>query len=116
MNKTYNLGNKVNNSQCNGIIMNIRTIPNQSGLKYLDFMYLIKFKDTSEIELSCEDFEDGWIKKDDSNAIEMRDYDGYYCSKCSKVLKLNETYVDDDRFVRCNHCHILVNVQSVDGD
>lgn len=74
-------------------------------------LYLI-FK---ELDVMMHKLEKGGFQVD-SNAIEMRAYDSYYCQKCDKVLKLNETYVDDNRFVRCDCCHRLVNVQAEDGD
>ena len=77
-------------------------------------LYLI-FK---ELDVMMHKLEKGGFQVD-SNAIEMRAYDSYYCQKCDKVLKLNKTYIayaDKDRFVRCGCCHRLVNVQAVDGD
>ena len=115
MKKKYKWGDKVHFNKDNGVVVSVRQIPNSSDDSSLDFMYEVLFKSDDWMDLSYEELEAGWIKENiPLLGIEMRKNDSYYCQKCDKVLRLNKTYSDDDRFVRCLYCHKKVNVQTND--
>lgn len=63
MTKKYKFGDKVNAYEENAIITSISEIKNDSGDKYLDYMYIVSFEDDTYADMSYEDFETGWIKE-----------------------------------------------------
>lgn len=47
---------------------------------------------------------------------QTRSGDSYYCMACDRIKEIYETFIDDDRFIRCKECKLKVRVEAEEVD